>query len=64
MYEKEREKYLKNPNICPFCESNDLDCGRMEADSEIARQNVICNNCLAEWTDEYSLRGVTFLGET
>lgn len=53
--------YLANPNICPFCKSNDLECDTFEVvnDSDV-KQNVICNNCIKSWTDIYTISDVEF----
>lgn len=47
-------------NICPYCQSNDLDSGRIEADSTGAWTTVTCNNCLKTWDDVYTLTGVNW----
>jgi len=44
---------------CPYCGSNDLECGRMDIYSHGASQPCSCNQCGKEWTDDYSLTGIT-----
>jgi len=56
------ENYLKNPNQCPVCQSDDITAhGGMEGDGIYAWENVICHQCKAEWTDQYTLTGMTLL---
>lgn len=54
--------YLSNPNICPFCKSNDLETEQFEVvdDSGEAKQIVSCNHCYKAWTDVYKLSDVEF----
>ncbi len=55
-----REYLKQDGNLCPFCGSNDLNCGRIEVDSNYAWQDVRCENCEEDWKDTYTLTGVTF----
>jgi len=52
---KTKIEYLHNPDICPFCKSNDLEATSMDVDSNRAWQPVKCNGCGEEWTDIYKL---------
>ena len=52
------EKYLKNSNECPVCDSGDIEGGRVEIDDSIAWQNMTCNDCGLQWTDLYTLKGI------
>lgn len=51
------EFYLKYDGaICPYCESNDLETVPLEfSSSAICIQDIRCNACEEEWTDEYKL---------
>lgn len=43
--------------ICPWCLSDDLEWGDMEAESRGANQFVSCNKCEKEWLDIHGLTG-------
>ena len=55
---KKRHYMNNNGSICPFCDSHNIEGGPFEADGTTVWQNVICNNCGAEWTDIYRLTNV------
>lgn len=46
--------YIKNSNICPHCESENLDGGSIEVNDGIATQHISCE-CGKSWTDIYKL---------
>ena len=50
--EQERE-YLKSPNHCPYCGSENIDSGHMEGDTLTAQ--VVCRECDKSWWDCYQL---------
>lgn len=54
--------YLASPNICPYCQSNNLECEQFEVidDSGEVKQIVSCMNCSKAWTDIYKLSDVEF----
>lgn len=43
---------------CPFCDSDDISCGRIEPEASGAYANCSCDTCHEEWIDEYKLVGV------
>ncbi len=45
--------------LCPFCQSHDITGGVITIDNGIASQDASCSDCNEEWTDLYSLTGVT-----
>ena len=52
------DKYLeKDSNKCPNinCLSEDIEGGSVEIDTNIASQEVSCNDCGMTWRDEYQL---------
>lgn len=50
--------YLDNAgNICPYCHSGNIEGGSFETDSGVASQKMDCNDCDAEWEDNYDLIG-------
>jgi len=57
---KGREKhYLKHQDNCPICNSENLDSvGQMQHDRTGMSQYIICEDCGAEWLDQYRLHGV------
>ena len=59
MFTKEKKKeYLQNPNKCPYCGSNDISSGHLEADYNMAWSTVICDSCGKEWRDLYTLTDI------
>lgn len=61
---KEIKEYLHDPTVCPVCGGNDLDNydNTMELGTPIAFIN--CENCGAEWINEYKLTGIRDLKTT
>jgi hypothetical protein len=56
-----KEKYLKSNGVkCPYCDSGDLHTGDHEFNDGGGYENVMCHNCLKEWTDIYTLTDVSF----
>jgi transposase-like protein len=46
--------------VCPYCGSDHVEAvGQFEVSCLNAYQNVICQTCETEWTDEYTLIGYT-----
>jgi len=51
-------------NCCPVCGSEDIEAtGGFDFEGGYVYENIVCNNCNSEWTDEYSLTGITLLNE-
>jgi len=45
-------------SVCPFCKSNGVIYeGPVQTDSDIAWQNMSCNNCTNKWKSMYTLVG-------
>ena len=42
---------------CPFCNSHDIEAGSTTVEQGKIYQDVECNACGKEWTDEYKLTG-------
>lgn len=59
MTKKEKQKYLKDYNHCPYCGSDNIHTGTMETDSGCAWAEVECLNCLKRWQDVYKLVDIT-----
>jgi transposase-like protein len=52
------KRYVEHKGLaCPYCGSNDLEAGIMDADGGYAWQPVTCNGCDREWQDRYKLVG-------
>jgi hypothetical protein len=51
--------YLKNPNFCPFCKSDEIDASFLERRSfeDTVYQWVRCDTCETEWHNIYELTG-------
>jgi transposase-like protein len=61
MITKEQEsEYLENGGTkCPVCGSDDMVDGGTDFNGSILYQNVSCNDCQEEWTEEYKLSGIS-----
>lgn len=58
-YLERQHKYVEQGGTrCPCCGSDDISGNEWNADAGYATQEVGCNNCNAEWLDEYTLTGV------
>lgn len=58
--DKLTQKYLDNPNECPFCGSSEISAGHGDFDSDFATRDVECYCCGKIWTEEFKMSGVTF----
>jgi transcription elongation factor Elf1 len=56
--EEEKNKYLVSPYLCPYCESDELSLGKVNADINRAVQNISCRQCKKRWTNIYTLARV------
>jgi len=56
----ERTYLDKGGMVCPFCGSDQLDAGPMDDQEQVIYQNVVCRVCQREWTDSYTLTGMTY----
>lgn len=52
------EEYKKNPDVCPFCGSEDVVGGDTDFSYINAWRNCKCNSCLKEWTEEFTITNV------
>lgn len=64
MTKEKKAYYLKHKGLrCPYCESRNLRTSETDTQDEAIYRNVKCADCLQEWTDEYTLTGVTGMDE-
>jgi predicted Zn-ribbon and HTH transcriptional regulator len=56
--EETLQRYVKNPDFCPYCEQPVIEADRFDVEGRIAWQAVRCNECGAEWNDVYELVAV------
>jgi len=56
--EEQKEKYLRSPDHCPVCQSDDIEGGFVEVDCGGAWQNIHCIECGARWADLYMLDAI------
>jgi len=52
------EKYLENPDVCPYCGSNELRTGETSFDYQSAYRLVSCRKCQREWNETFTLSGM------
>jgi predicted Zn-ribbon and HTH transcriptional regulator len=55
---EQHKAYLENPNKCPYCGSEDISAGEMNADGDSIWVAVKCNGCKKEWSDIYVLTDI------
>jgi len=56
---EQRKAYIESGGVvCLYCGDSNLQTGDIDAQEMICQQ-VVCLNCKKEWTDEYTLTGVT-----
>lgn len=53
-----QERYMTNPDRCPYCSSGDIVGGVVEVDGRNAWQPITCSSCDKTWTDLYELAGI------
>lgn len=57
---EQKEKYLEGGgNQCPVCLSGDIAAGEFNTDDSLVWRKVECEDCGAEWDDEYRLVGIS-----
>jgi transcription elongation factor Elf1 len=56
MDEKQKADYLKSPNDCPWCNSENIMAGTF--DPEKPGQLVECQSCGREWHDIHALTDI------
>lgn len=59
----DKEYVEKGGNHCPHCGSTDITGSGVEIASGTAMQGVSCNECDAEWVDQYKLVGYETIEE-
>lgn len=52
------EEYKKNPDVCPFCHSEDITAKDWDANYINAWRDVRCRTCNKEWQEEFTLTQV------
>jgi transcription elongation factor Elf1 len=58
-YKKINQKYLNDPDECPFCGSIDITASNGDFGYKTAFRDVQCNDCGKIWTEEFKLTGIT-----
>lgn len=51
------KKYIKDPNACPCCGSENISMEDHDGTGEMWCE-ILCQNCGAEWTEVYTLTSV------
>jgi formate dehydrogenase maturation protein FdhE len=62
-FDKLRDKYLKNPNVCPFCGSDNISADHADFAWNSGIRPVACEDCNKEWVEEFTLTSVIFNDE-
>jgi transcription elongation factor Elf1 len=54
------EEYLEASHQCPYCGSDDItSLGHPDVECTYVYQDIVCQQCGNQWTDEYKLIGYT-----
>lgn len=62
--EAQRTEYMESGGIhCPVCKSKNIVGESVEIDAGIAWQEVGCDDCDADWVDNYTLTSVRMQDE-
>lgn len=56
--EQTKQRYVRRPFFCPFCEGSEITGHQAEFDSDYAWRSVTCDECDAEWHDIYEIVGI------
>ena len=56
-------RYLSNPDKCPFCGGSNITGGDADFDSIKAWRNIQCLSCKEEWTEEFTITNVQVVPE-
>lgn len=51
----DKEKYLKNPAVCPFCKAENIERWDCWSEGTTAHQASECLVCQREWYDTFKL---------
>ena len=54
----ERKYFASGGNLCPFCNSENIDGHGFEADSLEAWRTVTCGDCHRDWTELFDMVGI------
>lgn len=55
--------YLKDPNYCLYCGSDEITGGDFEPETFYVYRDVTCRTCNATWTETFELTNVTLEDE-
>lgn len=59
MTPEQKEKYLSQKGVrCPYCQCEQVEGGSFDVEAGCCSQYITCLECLAEWTDIYTLSDV------
>lgn len=53
------DKYLKNPEACPFCDSDNLKAGSASFIESICSRDITCLSCKEEFIEEFIMVGIS-----
>ena len=54
----QKKKYIENPNICPYCKSEDISGENFEAGYNQAWREIECNSCGKEWMEIFTMTDI------
>lgn len=51
-------EYLKDPNSCLYCGSDEIVGHELDAETFYAYRDVTCTVCKKEWTEQFELKNI------
>ena len=61
--ESDKQDYIKNPNHCPYCQSDNISIIETRGEWNQLWQDIQCDDCKKTWSETYVLTMVEELSE-
>ena len=58
--EEQIKTYIENDSRCPWCNSSNIFGFQFKFEERLIYQSIECNDCKAEWEDEYTITGISY----
>jgi len=54
-----KKKYFSNPDLCPFCESDNISGDEADFEGKHAYRKVVCEACDMSWVEIFELTNIS-----